>query len=77
MPNEQIKIGKGHFVNSELAGLLTDDILKAIAAAETGNEVVLTVDQAIAVAQVAATLRVANAISNAMNAMLDEQIFPR
>ena len=58
--------------DDRLNGFLTSEILEAIAVAETDREVVLTLDQAIAVAQVSATIRVAHAVSNGMDAILQE-----
>ncbi len=49
MPTEEITIRKESF-GSRINGLLAGEILEAIAAVETGIEVVLTLDQAIAVA---------------------------
>ena len=72
MPIEEIKVRKQLF-DRRVNGLLADEILEAIAAAETGGEVVLTLDQAIAVGQMAATIRLAITIGNSIGEMLEEQ----
>ena len=71
MPIDEIRVRKELFAGPTV-GLLLDKIMEAIAASETDREVVLTLDQAIAVAQVAATVRVANAITNSTARILDQ-----
>ena len=74
MAIREIRLRKRSF-DSRINGVLADEILEAIAAAETDGDVVLTLNQAIAVAQVAATIRLANVVNNQMGEMLDRQSF--
>ena len=69
----EIRIRKELF-DDRLNGFLAGEILEAIAVAETDREVVLTLDQAIALAQVSATIRVAHSISNSIEAVLQEML---